>query len=95
MDHKLLPQLDQCIAIENAVDNTSLQQLAHELLNKNPRQQKILATMENGIDVIAIIGEINLNQSLALKLFVTREQQPELLIHSTLLTLFAIYPGQK
>jgi HD-GYP domain-containing protein (c-di-GMP phosphodiesterase class II) len=89
--HKLMPGIDQCLSVANAVTSASLRDRAREILGTEPRFQLIRPAL-SGIDrLLNAFYAIPLNAPLAFKLTVAREQRPELFEHSVQMTLIALF----
>ncbi len=91
VNHKLLPQLEQCLSIENAVDHPFLLQFIDESLN---RENSAFLAVSDDLPATwckQIIEQIPLPTAIALKLTVAREERPELFEHSILITLLSLY----
>jgi HD-GYP domain-containing protein (c-di-GMP phosphodiesterase class II) len=93
--HKLLPQIDQCLSVENSINTQDLKNETLELLKKNPFLQSQIDSLPDCPDILNIIGDIHLNSTLAFKLTIAHKQQPELISHSLLLAIFSIYLGHR
>lgn len=90
--HKLMPPLDQCMMVENAVTVDFLLAQAKHIFASEAR----FSTMERRIDIESIwsaFSSINLNSPLAFKLTVAREMRPDLLDHSLRIALISLYLG--
>ncbi|MEW6120850.1 MAG: HD domain-containing phosphohydrolase [Pseudomonadota bacterium] len=93
VQHKLIPDIDQCLVVENGVTNTHLRDAARTLL----REEACLDHIRNalpGLDrVLNAFYAIPLNAPLAFKLTVAREQHPQLFRHSLLVAIVAVFLG--
>lgn len=91
LNHKLLPSLEQCLSIENAVDHATLLQLIDELIHRDNSPFIAVANDLPAAWCRQIIEQIPLPQAIAFKLTVAREERPELFHHSVLLMLLTLY----
>ncbi len=90
--HKLMPPLDQCMTVEDALTVDFLLAQAKRIFASEAR----FSAMEKLVDIENIwsaISSINLNNSLAFKLTVAREMRPVLLDHSLRIALISLYLG--
>jgi len=79
--HKLLPPIDDCLTIEDAVTPDSLANEIGELLDEDSFAG-LLAGQDERDRIVGTFGQINLNPSLAFKLTVAREEFPAIFRHS-------------
>lgn len=90
--HKLMPPLDQCMTVDDAVTADSLLAWTRKVFENEAR----FSEMEKLVDIESIwsaISKINLNGPLAFKLTVAREMRPSLLDHSLRIALISLYLG--
>ncbi|MGE5472448.1 MAG: HD-GYP domain-containing protein [Bacteroidota bacterium] len=78
--HKLLPELDECLSVENAVTPQSVVADIRQLLASNFGQ--LLGASVDVDQLLAMFAAIPLNRVLAFKLTVVREQAPGIYRHS-------------
>ncbi len=90
--HKLIPALDQCMTVENAVTAEEILARTKQVLEGESHFSRIeeLADMDR---IWSAISKVKLNDALAFKLTVAREKRPELLEHSLRILLLALYLG--
>ncbi|HEX5363075.1 MAG TPA: HD domain-containing phosphohydrolase [Gallionella sp.] len=93
LQHKLVPTLDQSLAIEDAVSNNSLAAELPTILAEEGWLQPMLATMLNHEIFEQILTKLPLHPTAAFKLTVMRERHPGLFRRSICLTLICIYLG--
>jgi HD-GYP domain-containing protein (c-di-GMP phosphodiesterase class II) len=89
--HKLLPELDQCLSIENAVDHETLAQAARELLEAHLHLPALPWQTNTHYEIQQILQLIPLPEALAFKLTVARIRRPEVFDHSLRIAVIAIY----
>jgi HD-GYP domain-containing protein (c-di-GMP phosphodiesterase class II) len=95
IQHKLIPDIDQCLVVENGVTNASLRDCARKMLDVEPQFQFIRAALPGLERLLNAFYGMQLNAPLAFKLTVAREQHPQLFRHSIQVTLFALFLGIK
>ncbi|HZW26378.1 MAG TPA: HD domain-containing phosphohydrolase [Gallionella sp.] len=95
LQHKLAPPLDQCLAIENTVTSASLTAELPSLLAQNGWLQLMQSAIADRNLFGNILARVPLNPTVAFKLTVMREKNPELFRHSLHLTLVCIYIGAR
>jgi hypothetical protein len=90
--HKLMPPLDQCMTVEDAVTVDFLLAQAKHVFANEAR----FSAMEKLVDIERIwsaISGVNLNSSLAFKLTVARAVRPALIDHSLRNARISLYLG--
>ncbi len=95
IQHKLIPDIDQCLVVENGVTNASLRDSARKMLEEEPQFQFIRTALPGLERLLNAFYGMQLNAPLAFKLTVAREQHPQLFRHSLQVTLFALFLGIK
>lgn len=93
VQHKLIPDIDQCLVVENGVTNASLRDAARTLLREEACLEYIRDALPGLDRVLNAFYAIPLNAPLAFKLTVAREQHPQLFRHSLLMALIAVFLG--
>ena len=93
LNHKLLPPLEQCLAVEGGVTRSQLRDIARHLLETDDalgfhrlRDASFLRQR-----IVDALSRITLLPPLAFKLTVAREQHPDLFDHSLRMTLIALF----
>lgn len=95
VQHKLMPQLDQCLEVEDGVTQASLREQAKRMLETEPCFQRLAGALPGVERLLRAFYATPLNPPLAFKLTVAREQRPELFEHSLKMALVALYLGIK
>lgn len=94
VQHKLIPSIDVCLSIADGVTNASLRTRAREILDSEPRFQ--LLAGRSGIErLLNAFYAMPMNEALAFKLTVAREQRPDIFEHSIQMTLIALFLALK
>lgn len=88
--HKLLPQLDMALAVENMLDQEAILQDALGLIQTNERLKNVAGVVGKD-DYRRIILAIQLPAPLAFKLTVAREKFNRIYQHSLLLLIVSVY----
>lgn len=89
--HKLMPAIDQCLAVAGAVTQASLRDRALEILDAEPRFQLLRSALPGIERLLNAFYAMPLAPALAFKLTVAREQRPEIYEHSLQMTLIALF----
>lgn len=87
--HKLLPPIDECVSVENAVDQGALAAAIAELLADGNLGQLLVPAAEQD-RVVQVFANFPLDPALAFKLTVAREQIPHIYRHSLQVALCAV-----
>ena len=91
--HNILPPLEQCLTVEDGVNNLELVQVAEQLLQSDAA----LARMATKIPAASVLFETlqaaKLSDPIVFLLTLARERRPRLLKHSVMVALIAIYLG--
>lgn len=95
LQHKLVPTLDQSLAIEDAVSNNSLVAELPKVLAEEGWLWPMRQAMSNSDLFEQILTKLPLHPTAAFKLTVMRERNPELYRRSFCLTLICIYAGMR
>ncbi len=96
LNHKLLPALDQCLSIENAVSSSSLKKEATLILQQDPRLKSMRNAINGGEEnFLSLISRIPLNPAIAFKLTVMREKSHDLFQHSLFVAMVTSYIGMQ
>jgi len=89
--HKMLPQLDMALAIENMLDQKTILQDTLDLIHANDKLKKMADTLGGDDRYRRIILAIQLPAPLAFKLTLAREKFPRIYQHSLLLLIISVY----
>jgi HD-GYP domain-containing protein (c-di-GMP phosphodiesterase class II) len=92
IQHKLIPDIDQCLVVENGVASANLRDAAREILQED-RFAAIRDALPESDRLLDPIRGVQLNAPLAFKLTVAREQFPLLFRHSLQVVLIALFLG--
>lgn len=95
LKHKLVPTLDQSLAIENAVSTSSLVAELPTVLAEEGWLWPMRQAMPNSELFEQVLAKLTLHPTAAFKLTVMRERLPELYRRSFYLTLICIYAGMR
>lgn len=91
VQHKLIPDVDQCLIVENGVTNTSLRDAARAMLLEEPCLEFIRNALPGPDRLLNAFYGVPLNAPLAFKLTVAREQYPQIFRHSLLVSVVAVF----
>ncbi|MBI5007897.1 MAG: HD domain-containing protein [Nitrosomonadales bacterium] len=89
--HKLLPQLELAVSIEDALDTETILSDILEMARNNEKLQMIVDRIDETSSCEKIVRQIPLPAPLAFKLTVAREKYRHIYDHSLLLTVMCIY----
>ncbi|MBE7423532.1 MAG: HD domain-containing protein [Zoogloeaceae bacterium] len=89
--HKLLPPIDQCLAVADGVTQTGVREYAREILDAEPRYQLMRSALPGIERLRNAFYAMPLTPALAFKLTVAREQRPEIYGHSVQMALIALF----
>lgn len=89
--HKLLPQLEMAVSMEDALDNEAILSDLHGISLKNEKLKVILEKIDETSSYQKIVRGIPLPAPLAFKLTVAREKYLNIYEHSLLLTVMSLY----
>lgn len=93
VQHKLVPALEQCLTVENAVSTRSLIEASEGLLNSDIRLGRLSAALTKKGTLRQVLSQLELVPPLAFKLTVAREKRPEIYEHSLRVMLISLYLG--
>ena len=94
VNQKLIPPLEEALAIDGAVDAAAVAVEAHEALKRSPALRAITAPLP--IDMAeALARSVQLAPVTAFKLTVAREETPKIWRHSVLVALVCLYLGHR
>jgi hypothetical protein len=93
LQHRLVPDLDQCVTTENTVDGKSLAAVAATMMQEDDRLSLNQSAKQEEMTLPDILKQVPLNPAIAFKLTVMRETQPELFRHSIYVALVSTYIG--
>lgn len=82
MAHKLLPPIDECVTVDNAVDAAKLHSNVRDLLGDEPTYGALLPDSAERDALARVFLDVPVPPQLAVKLTVAREQRPEIFHHA-------------
>jgi HD-GYP domain-containing protein (c-di-GMP phosphodiesterase class II) len=95
LNHKLMPQLDQCLAAEDTVTVEQVVRDAGMMLVDEKLLAEMRASLPGDRGLLQAVGGVTLAPGAAFKLTVMRERRPDLYQHSLFITLVSVYVGIK
>jgi HD-GYP domain-containing protein (c-di-GMP phosphodiesterase class II) len=93
--HSILPPLEQCLVVENGVNNGEIVLLAKRLLELNPALVRLVKNLPDHAGLFEALQGINLSRPMVFLLTLARERRPVLFAHSVTVALICIYLGIK
>ena len=93
--HNILPPLEQCLAVENGVNNEEIVFAARYLLEVDPPLARLLKNLPNHADLFDILQAVTLSKPMVFLLTLARERRAGLFTHSVTVALICIYLGIK
>jgi HD-GYP domain-containing protein (c-di-GMP phosphodiesterase class II) len=91
--HNILPPLEQCLVVENGVNNYEIVTLAQQLLEIDPPLARMAKTLPDPAVFFEILQAVVLTEPVVFLLTLARERRPRLLTHSVEVALICIYLG--
>lgn len=91
--HKLLPDIDQCVTVENEVTTDLLVAEAKRLIRERPFLAHLVDAAGGEDRLLGPLGQMTLEPPLAMKLTVMQERRPQLFEHSIEVAVIALYLG--
>ena len=91
VSHKLIPQIDRCLTVENGVSQDTLKKRAIELLDQDPGLSGLRGDAKIRNRILHAFSEIPLVAPMAFKLTVARNQRPDVYDHSIRIALVALF----
>ena len=91
VSHKLIPQIDRCLTVENGVSQEALKKRAIELLDQDPGLSGLRGDSKTRNRILHAFGELPLVAPMAFKLTVARNQRSEVYDHSIRIALVALF----
>lgn len=91
--HNILPPLEQCLVVENGVNNYEIVSLAHQLLEMDPPLAEMAAKLPNPQVLFEVLQSVTLSEPVIFLLTLARERRPRLLTHSVTVALISMYLG--
>lgn len=89
--HKLIPQIDQCLSVEDGITQDSLREAARQLLDQDANLSMLCPRADYRERMLRAFYATPLVDALAFKLTVARDQRPEVYEHSLRVALIALY----
>jgi HD-GYP domain-containing protein (c-di-GMP phosphodiesterase class II) len=91
--HNILPPLEQCLIVENGVNNAAIVALAQQLLEIEPSLARMAGNVPNPAVLFEVLQAVTLSDPVVFLLTLARERRPRLLTHSVTVALICIYLG--
>jgi HD-GYP domain-containing protein (c-di-GMP phosphodiesterase class II) len=91
VSHKLIPQIDRCLTVEDGVSRDSLKAYAIRLLDQDAGLSVLRGDAKIRSLMLHAFGEIPLVMPMAFKMTVARSQRPEVYDHSIRVALVALF----
>jgi HD-GYP domain-containing protein (c-di-GMP phosphodiesterase class II) len=91
VQHKLIPDIDQCLSAVRGITQVELRDRARAILEHEPRFQLIRSALNGGDKILNAFFAMPLNAPLTFKLTVAREQRPEIFEHSIQVALITLF----
>jgi HD-GYP domain-containing protein (c-di-GMP phosphodiesterase class II) len=91
--HKLIPDLDQCIGIENPITSEQLAEQARNLFAFDARLAAFKTGFPQTDTILQVIAKVALHPVMAFKLSVMQDARPGLLQHSLYVAIISLYMG--
>jgi HD-GYP domain-containing protein (c-di-GMP phosphodiesterase class II) len=91
--HKIMPPLEQCLLVEQGVDNAELVTLAQQLLENDPPLSRMVKLLPNAAELFEVLQAVQLSTPVIFLLTLAREHRPRLLTHSVTVALISTYLG--
>lgn len=94
VQHKLLPPIDECVAVEDAVTAKALAAEAARIVAERPFLARLAESVGDADRLLAPLAQIALEPAFAFKLTVMQARRPELYRHSLEVAIIALYLGR-
>jgi len=91
--HNILPPLEQCLIVENGVNNAEIVTIAQQLLEIDPPLAHMAGNIPDPAALFEILQAVTLSNPVIFLLTLARERRPRLLTHSVTVALICIYLG--
>lgn len=95
LDHKLIPSLDHCLAVDDSVSGEVLSEYSSRLIEKDLHLSCIKSANMWGWTLPEYLAHIPTNSTISFKLTAMKETQPELFQHSVYVALVSTYIGMQ
>lgn len=93
--HKILPPLEQCLVVENGVNNKEIVSIAQHLLETDPSMARMVNLLPIPAEIFAVLQSITLTDPVVFLLTLARERRSVLLRHSVKVALISVYLGMR
>lgn len=91
--HNILPPLEQCLVVENGVNNFEIVTLAEQLLKMDQPLAEMAEKLPNPSVLFEMLQSVHLSEPVIFLLTLARERRPRLLTHSVTVALISLYLG--
>jgi HD-GYP domain-containing protein (c-di-GMP phosphodiesterase class II) len=91
--HNILPPLEQCLVVENGVNNFEIVTLAQKLLISDAPLAHMVSMLTGTEVLFEVLQEVALSDPMVFLLTLARERRPELFTHSVTVALICMYLG--
>ncbi len=91
--HNILPPLEQCLVVENGVNNFELVTLAQRLLETDTRLARMVNMLPKPELLFEVLQAVTISNPMIFLLTLARERRPSLLLHSVTVALICMYLG--
>jgi HD-GYP domain-containing protein (c-di-GMP phosphodiesterase class II) len=93
--HNILPPLEQCLVVEDGVNNFEIVSLAQQLLEADPPLARMARQLPNTTVIFETLQAVELSDPMVFLLTLARERRARLFTHSVSVALICIYLGIK
>lgn len=91
--HHIMPPLEQCLVVENGVNNFEIVTRAQQLLAGDPPLARMAGKLPNTEALYEMLQAVTFSQPMVFLLTLARERRPALLSHSVSVALISLYLG--
>ena len=91
--HNILPPLEQCLVVENGVNNFEIVSMAQKLLASDAPLARMAGRLSGKEILFEVLQEVPLSDPMVFLLTLARERRPELFVHSVAVSLICMYLG--
>jgi HD domain len=91
--HNILPPLEQCLVVENGVNNFEIVSMAQKLLASDAPLARMADKLSAKDVLFEVLQEVILSDPIIFLLTLARERRPELFAHGVTVSLICMYLG--
>lgn len=91
--HNILPPLEQCLIVQNGVNNFEIATLAQRLVESEPPLMRLMSKLVNKAVLFEVLQAVTLSDPMVFLLTLARERRPALFTHSVTVALISMYLG--